>query len=196
MLKYFGTDGVRGVANQGLTPEMAFKLGRDGGYVLTKNKKEGEQAKVLVSRDTRISGQMLEYALISGLLSVGIEVLEVGVITTPGLSYLVRAQGADAGVQISASHNPVEDNGIKFFGSDGLKLSDEMEGEIEKLIDAKEDKLPRPSAKGLGTVTDTGSEYLSVVISNCKVIEYGEVNIIIGLPIFIASAFSVGRGVV
>ena len=83
MLKYFGTDGVRGVANQGLTPEMAFKLGRDGGYVLTKNKKDGEQAKVLVSRDTRISGQMLEYALISGLLSVGIEVLEVGVITTP-----------------------------------------------------------------------------------------------------------------
>ncbi|MGO1642594.1 MAG: phosphoglucosamine mutase, partial [Lactobacillus amylovorus] len=129
MLKYFGTDGVRGVANQGLTLEMAFKLGRDGGYVLTKNKKDGEQAKVLVSRDTRISGQMLEYALISGLLSVGIEVLEVGVITTPGLSYLVRAQGADAGVQISASHNPVEDNGIKFFGSDGLKLSDEMEGE-------------------------------------------------------------------
>lgn len=154
MLKYFGTDGVRGVANQGLTPEMAFKLGRDGGYVLTKNKKDGEQAKVLVSRDTRISGQMLEYALISGLLSVGIEVLEVGVITTPGLSYLVRAQGADAGVQISASHNPVEDNGIKFFGSDGLKLSDEMEEEIEKLIDAKEDNLPRPSAEGLGTVTD------------------------------------------
>ena len=116
MLKYFGTDGVRGVANQDLSPELAFKLGRDGGYVLTKNKAKEEQAKVLVSRDTRISGQMLEYALISGLLSVGIEVLEVGVITTPGLSYLVRAQGADAGVQISASHNPVEDNGIKFFG--------------------------------------------------------------------------------
>ena len=154
MLKYFGTDGVRGVANQDLSPELAFKLGRDGGYILTKNKAKDEQAKVLVSRDTRISGQMLEYALISGLLSVGIEVLEVGVITTPGLSYLVRAQGADAGVQISASHNPVEDNGIKFFGSDGLKLSDEMEGEIEKLIDAKEDKLPRPSAEGLGSLTD------------------------------------------
>ena len=154
MLKYFGTDGVRGVANQDLSPELAFKLGRDGGYVLTKNKAKEEQAKVLVSRDTRISGQMLEYALISGLLSVGIEVLEVGVITTPGLSYLVRAQGADAGVQISASHNPVEDNGIKFFGSDGLKLSDEMEGKIEQLIDAPEDKLPRPSAKGLGSVTD------------------------------------------
>ena len=166
MLKYFGTDGVRGVANAGLTPEMAFKLGRDGGYVLTKDKKDGERAKVLVSRDTRISGQMLEYALISGLLSVGIEVLEVGVITTPGLSYLVRAQVADAGVQISASHNPVEDNGIKFFGSDGLKLSDAKEEEIEKLIDAPEDKLPRPSAEGLGTVTnyhEGASKYLQFI---------------------------------
>lgn len=166
MLKYFGTDGVRGIANAGLTPEMAFKLGRDGGYVLTKDKKDGERAKVLVSRDTRISGQMLEYALISGLLSVGIEVLEVGVITTPGLSYLVRAQGADAGVQISASHNPVEDNGIKFFGSDGLKLSDAKEEEIEKLIDAPEDKLPRPSAEGLGTVTnyhEGASKYLQFI---------------------------------
>ena len=166
MLKYFGTDGVRGVANAGLTPEMAFKLGRDGGYVLTKDKKDGERAKVLVSRDTRISGQMLEYALISGLLSVGIEVIEVAVITTPGLSYLVRAQGADAGVQISASHNPVEDNGIKFFGSDGLKLSDAKEEEIEKLIDAPEDKLPRPSAEGLGTVTnyhEGASKYLQFI---------------------------------
>ncbi len=166
MLKYFGTDGVRGVANAGLTPEMAFKLGRDGGYVLTKDKKDGERAKVLVSRDTRISGQMLEYTLISGLLSVGIEVLEVGVITTPGLSYLVRAQDADAGVQISASHNPVEDNGIKFFGSDGLKLSDAKEEEIEKLIDAPEDKLPRPSAEGLGTVTnyhEGASKYLQFI---------------------------------
>ena len=154
MLKYFGTDGVRGEANKVLTPEMAFKLGRMGGYVLTNEKEDGGQARVLVSRDTRISGEMLEHALIAGLLSVGIEVLECGVITTPGLSYLVRAQGADAGVQISASHNPVEDNGIKFFGSDGLKLSDSKEEEIEELIDAKEDMLPRPSAEGLGTVTD------------------------------------------
>lgn len=154
MLKYFGTDGVRGEANKVLTPEMAFKLGRMGGYVLTKEKEDGGQARVLVSRDTRISGEMLEHALIAGLMSVGIEVLECGVITTPGLSYLVRAQGADAGVQISASHNPVEDNGIKFFGSDGLKLSDSKEEEIEELIDAKEDMLPRPSAEGLGTVTD------------------------------------------
>ena len=154
MLKYFGTDGVRGEANKVLTPEMAFKLGRMGGYVLTKEKEDGGQARVLVSRDTRISGEMLEHALIAGLLSVGIEVLECGVITTPGLSYLVRAQGADSVVQISASHNPVEDHGIKCFGSDGLKLSDSKEEEIEELIDAKEDMLPRPSDEGLGTVTD------------------------------------------
>ena len=181
MLKYFGTDGVRGVANQGLTPEMAFKLGRDGGYVLTKEKDDDKQARVLVSRDTRMSGQMLEYALISGLLSVGIEVLEVGVITTPGLSYLVRAQGADAGVQISASHNPVEDNGIKFFGSDGLKLSDEMEEEIEKLIDAKEDTLPRPSAKGLGTVTDfhEGSSKYIQFIENSIPEDLGGIKVVI-----------------
>lgn len=181
MLKYFGTDGYRGEANKTLTPEMAFKMGRDGGYVLTKEKKDGQQAKVLVSRDTRISGQMLEYALISGLLSVGIEVLEVGVITTPGLSYLVRAQGADAGVQISASHNPVEDNGIKFFGSDGLKLSDAMEEEIEQLIDAKEDTLPRPSAEGLGVVTDfhEGSAKYLQFIKNTIPEDLGGIKVVI-----------------
>ena len=160
---------------------MAFKLGRDGGYVLTKDKKDGEKAKVLVSRDTRISGQMLEYALIAGLLSVGIEVLELGVITTPGLSYLVRAQGADAGVQISASHNPVQDNGIKFFGSDGLKLSDAKEEEIEKLIDAPEDTLPRPSAEGLGTVTnyhEGASKYLQF-IENTLPEELGGIKVVV-----------------
>ncbi|GFZ27147.1 phosphoglucosamine mutase [Lactobacillus corticis] len=181
MLKYFGTDGVRGVANSGLTPEMAFKLGRDGGYILTKNKQDDKQAKVLVSRDTRISGQMLESALISGLLSVGIEVLECGVITTPGLSYLVRAQGADAGVQISASHNPVEDNGIKFFGSDGLKLSDALEEEIEQLIDAPQDNLPRPSAEGLGTITDFhegASKYLQF-LENTVPVELDGIKVVI-----------------
>lgn len=181
MLKYFGTDGVRGVANSGLTPEMAFKLGRDGGYILTKNKQDDKQARVLVSRDTRISGQMLESALISGLLSVGIEVLECGVITTPGLSYLVRAQGADAGVQISASHNPVEDNGIKFFGSDGLKLSDALEEEIEQLIDAPQDNLPRPSADGLGTITDFhegASKYLQF-LENTVPVELDGIKVVI-----------------
>lgn len=154
-LKYFGTDGVRGVANETLTPELAFQLGRTGGYVLTQHAAgQDRQPRVLVARDTRISGQMLEQAIIAGLLSVGIEVLRLGVMTTPGVAYLVRAQSADAGVMITASHNPAQDNGIKFFGADGFKLSDSLEFEIEQLLDAPTDTLPRPSAAGLGMVSD------------------------------------------
>lgn len=154
-MKYFGTDGVRGIANEGLSPELAFKLGRCGGYVLTEHaKSDSKPPRVLVARDTRISGQMLEQALIAGLLSVGIEVFSLGVITTPGVAYLIRVQDADAGVMISASHNPVQDNGIKFFGGDGYKLSDEKEEEIEQLLESKKDTLPRPSAEGLGVLND------------------------------------------
>lgn len=152
MGKYFGTDGVRGEANVELTPEMAFKLGRFGGYVLSQH--ETDTPKVYVARDTRISGQMLATSLISGLLSVGIEVYDLGVIATPGVAYLVKKDGASAGVMISASHNPALDNGIKFFGSDGYKLEDAKELEIEALIDASEDTLPRPSAEGLGILHD------------------------------------------
>lgn len=152
MGKYFGTDGVRGVANSELTPELAFKLGRFGGYVLTKETEN--RAKVLIGRDTRISGHMLEGALVAGLLSVGVEVMRLGVISTPGVSYLTRVMSADAGVMISASHNPVADNGIKFFGSDGFKLSDEQEEEIEILLDAENDELPRPTGAGVGSVSD------------------------------------------
>lgn len=151
MGKYFGTDGVRGVANTELTPELAFKLGRFGGYVLTKN---AERPKVLIGRDTRISGPMLEGALVAGLLSIGAEVMRLGVISTPGVAYLTKAMDAQAGVMISASHNPVQDNGIKFFGSDGFKLSDEQEAEIEALIDQTEDTLPRPSGADLGSLND------------------------------------------
>lgn len=155
MGKYFGTDGVRGIANKELTPELAFKLGRCGGYVLSQHETDAKRRpRVLVGRDTRISGQMLEQALISGLLSVGIEVFQLGVISTPGVAYLTRLQKASAGVMISASHNPSEDNGIKFFGADGFKLVDQQELEIEALLDAPEDTLPRPSAQGLGTVDE------------------------------------------
>ncbi len=152
MGKYFGTDGVRGEANLELTPELAFKLGRFGGYVLSQH--EEERPKVFVARDTRISGEMLEAALIAGLLSVGIEVYRLGVLATPGVSYLVRTENASAGVMISASHNPAQDNGIKFFANDGFKLSDALEAEIEALLDAEEDTLPRPSAQGLGNLVD------------------------------------------
>ena len=154
MGKYFGTDGVRGIANKELTPELAFKLGRFGGYVLSQHEDSSRKPRVLVGRDTRISGEMLEQALIAGLLSVGIEVFQLGVISTPGVAYLTRLQKASAGVMISASHNPAEDNGIKFFGADGFKLVDDQEAEIEALLDAEEDTLPRPSAEGLGSLDE------------------------------------------
>jgi len=160
MGKYFGTDGVRGVANSELTPELAFKLGRFGGYVLTKDK---SRPKVIIGRDTRISGHMLEGALVAGLLSIGAEVMRLGVLSTPGVAYLTKALGAEAGVMISASHNPVADNGIKFFGPDGFKLSDEQEDEIEVLMDIEEDQLPRPVGGDLGQVMDYfegGQKYL------------------------------------
>ncbi|HWO96165.1 MAG TPA: phosphoglucosamine mutase [Bacillus sp. (in: firmicutes)] len=160
MGKYFGTDGVRGVANSELTPELAFKVGRFGGYILTK---DAERPKVLIGRDTRISGHMLEGALVAGLLSIGAEVMRLGVISTPGVAYLTKALGAQAGVMISASHNPVQDNGIKFFGPDGFKLSDDQELEIENLLDSEQDMLPRPTGKELGQVNDYfegGQKYL------------------------------------
>lgn len=151
MGKYFGTDGVRGIANESLTPELAFKIGRYGGYILTK---DVQKPKVLIGRDTRISGDMLEGAIISGLLSVGIEVMRLGVISTPGVAYLTKANSANAGMMISASHNPVEDNGIKIFGPDGFKLTDEQEEAIEQLIQAETDDLPRPIGADIGVVND------------------------------------------
>ena len=152
MGKYFGTDGVRGEANVELTPELAFKLGRFGGFVLSQH--EIGTPKVYVARDTWISGQMLGTSLISGLLSVGIEVYDLGIIATPGVAYLVKKDDVSAGVMISASHNPALDNGIKFFGADGFKLEDSQELEIEALLDAERDTLPRPSAQGLGILHD------------------------------------------
>ncbi|UBH08996.1 phosphoglucosamine mutase [Macrococcus armenti] len=169
MGKYFGTDGVRGVANSELTPELAFKLGRFGGYVLAHG--GSEKPTVVVGRDTRISGIMLESALVAGLLSTGAEVMRLGVITTPGVAYLTREMNAQAGVMISASHNPVQDNGIKFFGADGFKLSDAQEAEIEALLDAEEDTLPRPVGVELGHTSDYfegGHRYLSYLKSTIE----------------------------
>jgi phosphoglucosamine mutase len=154
MGKYFGTDGVRGVANRELTPELAYRVGRCGGVVLAGRV---ERPKVVIGMDTRISGPLLESALIAGLLSIGADVVRLGVVTTPAVAYLTRLLKADAGVMISASHNPVDDNGIKFFGGDGFKLLDETEAEIERLMDAETDELPRPTGGAIGTVT-TDSE--------------------------------------
>ena len=131
MGKLFGTDGVRGIANKDLSPELAYKLGRVGGYFLTKGIK---RPKMVVGMDTRISGDMLEGALSAGLNSAGIDVLYLGVLPTPAVACLIKILDADGGVMITASHNPVEYNGIKFFNKDGLKLTDEMEDSIEEYI--------------------------------------------------------------
>lgn len=150
MGKYFGTDGVRGVANTELTPEFTLKLGRILGYQL---KMICEQPKVLIGRDTRISGEMLEAALMAGLISSGVDVLKLGVITTPGVAYLTKTLDVQAGIMISASHNPVQDNGIKIFSHNGYKLSDAQEEEIEALLDVA-DELPRPIGEKIGRVED------------------------------------------
>ena len=131
MARMFGTDGVRGVANTELTPELAMALGKAGAYVLGR---EYKRPLILIGRDTRISGCMLEDALCAGILSMGGDVIKVGVIPTPGIAFLVRKLNAAAGVVISASHNPFEYNGIKFFSGDGYKLDDAIEDEIEKYV--------------------------------------------------------------
>lgn len=131
MGRLFGTDGVRGVANSELTPELAFKLGKAGGHVLSKDK---NRPLFIIGKDTRLSGDMLEDALSAGITAVGGNVIKVGVIPTPAIAYLVKVYAADAGVVISASHNPFEYNGIKFFNGEGFKLDDDIEDEIEDII--------------------------------------------------------------
>jgi phosphoglucosamine mutase len=148
----FGTDGVRGVANQDLTPDLAFKLGRAGAFCLAK---DHPRPKILIGKDTRLSGDMLESALTAGICSVGADVVRLGVIPTPGVAYLTRHLGAQAGVMISASHNPMEDNGIKFFGGTGFKLPDALEEEIENLILSGEN-LPSPTGADVGRSEDFG----------------------------------------
>jgi phosphoglucosamine mutase len=146
--RLFGTDGVRGVANLDLTPELALRLGRAAGHVLG-----GPGHSVIIGRDTRRSGRMLESALAAGLCSVGMDVRLTGHIPTPGLAYLARTEDVVAGAVISASHNPAPDNGIKFFDHAGLKLPDATEDLIEAAM-ADDAKLPRPTEGGIGLVGD------------------------------------------
>ncbi|HEY1727554.1 MAG TPA: phosphoglucosamine mutase [Candidatus Baltobacteraceae bacterium] len=146
MGRLFGTDGVRGVANADLTPELAFSIGRATGAVLAH--KADIVHPVVVGRDTRVSGSMLEAAIVAGITSTGRNVITIGVIPTPGVARITTAIDAAAGVMISASHNPIEDNGIKIFGPDGFKLTDAEEDEIAGLIDS--DDLPRPTHLDVG----------------------------------------------
>jgi len=161
MARLFGTDGVRGVAGTELTIELAMKLGQAGAYVLTKEQEH--QPTIIVGCDTRISGGMLANALMAGICSVGANAVYVGVVPTPAVAYLTRLHKVDAGVVISASHNPMEFNGIKFFNGDGYKLSDELEDEIQALIENDMDDVAFPIGSGIGKIDyrfDIKDEYV------------------------------------
>src|SRR6202051_243489 len=132
--KYFGTDGIRGRANGLITPELALKVGQAAGLVFQRG---DHRHRVVIGKDTRLSGYMIEYAMVAGFTSVGIDVLLLGPVPTPAVAVLTRSMRCDLGVMISASHNPFEDNGIKLFGPDGYKLSDEIEADIEKLMETE-----------------------------------------------------------
>ncbi len=166
MQRMFGTDGVRGVANKELTADLAFALGRAGALVLTKSL--AHKPTLLVGRDTRISGTMLECALCAGICSTGASVVSLGVIPTPAVALLVRHYKADAGVMISASHNPFEYNGIKFFDGNGYKLSDALEDEIEAVI--RNESYPEfPSHDAVGQMThktDATQDYIAFAKSS------------------------------
>ncbi|MFA6708859.1 MAG: phosphoglucosamine mutase [Fusobacterium sp.] len=144
MRKYFGTDGIRGEANKELTASLAMKLGYALGYYLKKENKNKKKIKVIMGSDTRISGYMLRSALTAGLTSMGINIDFVGVLPTPGVAYITHTKGAAAGIMISASHNPAKDNGIKIFGSDGCKLLDKIEEELESYMDNLEEIIKEP----------------------------------------------------
>lgn len=162
MGRLFGTDGIRGIANEELTPALAMQLGQVGAYVLTKEKEH--KPTIMVGCDTRISGDMLANALMAGACSVGANCIYVGVIPTPAVAYLTQKYRVDAGVVISASHNPVEFNGIKFFDGNGYKLPDELEDEIERLIKEDMPGIKFPIGPGIGKIkyrTDAREEYIN-----------------------------------
>ena len=153
--KIFGTDGVRGVANvEPVTAETSLKLGRAAAHVFTqlnpRKNPQGTRPKIVLGKDTRLSGYMLENALVAGITSLGVDVLVIGPLPTPGVAYITRSLRADAGIILSASHNPYEDNGIKFFRHDGYKLDDQVEQQIEQLIFAGEIDSIRPTAGRIG----------------------------------------------
>ena len=163
MRKYFGTDGIRGIAGESLTADLSFKVGKALGKLLTEKK---EHPKVVIGRDTRISCDMIEHALTAGLTSTGVNVMTVGTIPTPAIAYLTKTIETDSGIMISASHNPYQDNGIKIFGPDGFKLTDEQELEIESLIDNSE-KIKNASFEKIGKVYG-GNELTQKYIQHIK----------------------------
>ena len=162
MGKLFGTDGIRGVANiYPMTTDLAMKVGASAAYIF---KNKHRRPKIIIGKDTRLSGYMIETAITSGICSMGVDVLLVGPLPTPGIAYITSSMRADAGIVISASHNAYEYNGIKIFGNDGFKLPDETENYIEELVLSGEiDNLPKPPASGIGRarrIDDSQGRYI------------------------------------
>ncbi len=166
MGRLFGTDGVRGVANTELTCELAFQLGKSSAFVLAEEARH--IPKIIIGKDTRRSGDMLEKALAAGICSTGAKAVCLGVISTPAVAHLIRTYEADAGIVISASHNPAEYNGIKIFNAKGYKLSDNMEERIERIILDNKEEIPTPSGDKVGTVLerpDAKEDYISFLLN-------------------------------
>src|SRR5215813_10082004 len=177
--KYFGTDGIRGRANGTITPELALKVGQAAGLIFRRGE---HRHRVLIGKDTRLSGYMIETALVAGFTAVGMDVFQTGPMPTPAVAMLTRSMRADLGVMISASHNPYDDNGIKLFGPDGYKLSDEIEREIEALVEsdlrkrvAKSPDLGR--AKRIDGVQDRYVEFAKRTLP--KLLEFEGLRIVI-----------------
>lgn len=169
MGRLFGTDGVRGIANRELTPELAFRLGQTGATVLTEELHH--KPTILVGKDPRSSSDLLEAAICSGICSVGAQVVVLGTLPTPAVAYLTRLYNSDAGVMISASHNPMEYNGIKFFDSHGFKLSDKTENKIEAALKDEGYKMPRPTGTDISKITvcnQASSDYRNFIKSLAK----------------------------
>lgn len=195
----FGTDGVRGVANITLTPEQTLRIGRAGADHLAARGKggDGRDAKaadrplLVLGRDSRLSGDLLAAALTAGCCSVGVDVVDAGIVPTPGVAFLTRHLGAAGGVMISASHNPVDDNGVKFFDAAGYKLSPEAEEDVEAKVLSKQDRMPRPSGAGVGCRKD-GHQYARAYADHLVTSVGGEGALTGALPPFVIADLAFG----
>ena len=185
-MKYFGTDGIRRIANTELTPEFVYTIAKSGAYVLTKHVKEGTKPRIIIGRDTRISGTLIESAMTAGFLSSGADVELVGVVPTPAIAYITKKTNADMSVVISASHNTFEYNGIKFFSNKGTKISDEIEAEIEDAIDSgiASKKQINHNEIGVSTVKENlVDDYFNFVVNIFKedIKKYNRDDFVVGL---------------
>lgn len=193
MGRLFGTDGVRGIANADLNAELAFRLGMAGSYVLAKHNTRN-RPRILVGKDTRISGDMLEAALIAGICSTGADALIAGIIPTPAVAFLTLKYEASCGIVISASHNPVEDNGIKFFGADGYKLPDDIEDEIEEVLENRDYEGALPVGGDVGRVyhLEDGLKNYVNYVSNCYTLDQDLRNMIMVVDCANGAAYAAG----